>query len=103
MVPHAAPLQPAPLTLHFTAVFEVPVSVTWNCWVLPAATVVLTGLTLITTGPAEFVGSEGLLLALVKPAHPERLRLPERTTRRSTNRFWICGGQQALNIWLRLL
>jgi|HubBroStandDraft_1064217.scaffolds.fasta_scaffold1418590_1 hypothetical protein len=85
MVPHAALLQPAPpITFHVTAVFVVPVTAAVNCCVLPSATVVLFGLTLIVTGPAEFVGSEGLLLAVVKPAHPERYRLPEMTMRKST-------------------
>jgi hypothetical protein len=31
IVPHAAPLQPAPLTLQVTAVFEVPVIFPANC------------------------------------------------------------------------
>jgi N-methylhydantoinase B/oxoprolinase/acetone carboxylase alpha subunit len=31
IVPHAAPVQPAPLTAHVTAVFEVPVTFGTNC------------------------------------------------------------------------
>ena len=43
MVPHAAPLQPAPLILQVTAAFELPVTVAVNCWFAPAVTVVLLG------------------------------------------------------------
>lgn len=53
MVPHAAPVQPAPpITFQVTAVFELPVTVAANCCVLPIATVALFGLTLIATWPA---------------------------------------------------
>jgi hypothetical protein len=77
MVPHAAPLQPAPLTLHVTAVFEVPVTVAANCWVVPSDTVALLGLTFITREPADFAGP----VEFVKPAHPEKDKPPNRTTR----------------------
>jgi len=79
MVPHAAPLQPVPLTLQVTAVFELPVTGAENCCVLPSATVALFGLTVMATGPAEFVGSEGFFVGLVKPAHPAREKLPSST------------------------
>jgi hypothetical protein len=83
MVPHAAPLQPAPpITFQVTAVLAVPVIVTANCCVLPSATVALFGLNFIAMWPAEFVG---LLMAFVKPAHPEGMKLPNRTTKRSSN------------------
>ena len=49
MVPHAAPLQPAPAMLQVTDVFEVPVTVAANCCVVPSATVALFGLTFTTT------------------------------------------------------
>jgi hypothetical protein len=37
-VPHAAPLQPAPETLHVTAVLAVPVTLAVNTWVAPVFT-----------------------------------------------------------------
>jgi hypothetical protein len=49
MVPHAVPLQPGPLKLHVTAVFELPVTVAVNCCVAPAVTVELIGDTVIPT------------------------------------------------------
>ena len=79
MVPHAAPLQPAPLTLQVTAKFEVPVTVAANCCVIPTAAVALFGLTFITTAPAEFVGLVELLFGLVRAAHPARNSPPVRT------------------------
>jgi hypothetical protein len=51
MVPHALPLQPAPVRFQVTAVFEVPVTVAANCCVLPTDTVALFGLT-CTAAPA---------------------------------------------------
>lgn len=48
MVPHVAPLHPAPLTLQVTAALEVPVTVAVNCWIPPTATVALVGDTAIT-------------------------------------------------------
>ena len=86
MVPHAAPVQPAPpATFHVTAVFAVPVTVATNCCVLPNATVELLGVILSATGPPEFVGPGGLLVAFVNPAHPEMETLADRITRTSTN------------------
>jgi hypothetical protein len=38
MVPHAAPLQPAPETLHVTAVFAVPVTFAVNTCLAPVTT-----------------------------------------------------------------
>ena len=70
MVPHAAPLQPAPLTPQVTDVFELPVTVAVNCWVAPAVTVVLVGDTEITTAAgavgaaAATLSVAGLLFAL---------------------------------------
>ena len=84
MVPHAAPLHPVPLTLQITAVFGVPVTVAANCCVDPTASVALFGLTYTTTGPAEFVALGEILLAFVKPAHPERVKNPNRATTRRT-------------------
>jgi|SRR5580692_9917519 hypothetical protein len=52
MVPHAAPLHPEPLTVQFTAAFELPVTVGANCCVLPNATVALLGLTCTATPAA---------------------------------------------------
>jgi hypothetical protein len=87
MVPHAAPPQPAPATLHVTDVFEAPVTVTVNCCVVPSATVALVGLTFTATGPGGFVGLLELLLGFVKPAHPERARTSNRTTTRRRPNF----------------
>lgn len=42
-VPHAAPLQPAPVKLHVTAVFVVPSTEALNCWLAPTPTDGLTG------------------------------------------------------------
>jgi len=66
MVPHAAPLQPAPpVMLQLTAVFELPVTVAANCCVAPAATVVLLGDTTIATpAEAETLRVAALLVAL---------------------------------------
>jgi hypothetical protein len=49
-VPQLLPEHPAPLTDHVTAVFEVPVTVTWNCWVPPTGTVAVVGDTTTVTG-----------------------------------------------------
>jgi hypothetical protein len=38
MVPHVAPVQPLPVTLHETAVFVVPDTVAANCFCNPALT-----------------------------------------------------------------
>jgi len=64
-VPHAAPLQFAPLKLQVTAVFELPVTVAVNCWVALAATVVLVGDTAIAAAPAgATLRMAGLLVVL---------------------------------------
>jgi len=52
MVPQAAPLHPAPETLHDTAVFVVPVTVAVNFWLLPTITWALAGATVTATGGA---------------------------------------------------
>lgn len=64
IVPHAAPLQPLPLTLQVTAVLVLPATVAVNCWVSPAFTCAVFGETFTDTGTAivsvaepEIVGS----------------------------------------------
>jgi hypothetical protein len=52
MVPHALPLQPAPLRVQVAAVFEVPVTVAANCCVLLTDTVALFGFTCTATAAA---------------------------------------------------
>ncbi|MGB2621956.1 MAG: hypothetical protein WA857_16770 [Candidatus Acidiferrum sp.] len=65
MVPHVAPLHPAPLTLHVTPTLEAPVTVAVNCWIAPAATVVLVGDTVIVAPVvAETFRVAALLVAL---------------------------------------
>ena len=63
IVPHAAPLQPAPERLHVTVVLFVPVTVAVNCcwpavgtWALLGETATLTT-TMVTVAVADFVGS----------------------------------------------
>jgi len=68
MVPHAAPLQPAPpMTCQVTAVFAVPVTVAANCCVLPTDTVALFGFT-CTAAPAAPETFRVALLLVVLPA-----------------------------------
>jgi hypothetical protein len=67
MVPHAAPLQPAPLTPQVTAAFELPVTIAVNCWVVPVVTAVLFGDTVIATAAAAATLSVPALL-MVLPA-----------------------------------
>jgi len=43
IVPHEAPVQPVPVTLHITLVFVDPVTVAVNCCVSPATTSALVG------------------------------------------------------------
>jgi hypothetical protein len=64
MVPHAAPLHPALLTLHVTAVLEAPVTVAVNCWIAPSATVAPVGDTAIAAAAAETFRVAALLVAL---------------------------------------
>jgi hypothetical protein len=65
MVPHAAPLHPAPLTVQVTDVFELPLTVGANCCVLPSATVALVGFTCTATpAAAATVRVAALLVAL---------------------------------------
>ena len=61
MVPHAAPLQPEPLTAQVTAVFELPVTVATNSCITPGATVALPGDTEIAT---EAAGASTLRVAV---------------------------------------
>ncbi|MGC0774648.1 MAG: hypothetical protein WB543_17065 [Candidatus Acidiferrum sp.] len=62
MIPHAATLQPVPLTLQVTAVFEVPVTVAANCCVDPTASVALFGLTCTATPAAAATFKVALVL-----------------------------------------
>ena len=50
IVPQVAAEQPAPLRLHVTAVFEVPVTVEVNCCVFPAIICAVVGEIFTTTG-----------------------------------------------------
>lgn len=61
IVPHAAPAQP-PLTVQVTAVFEAPETFPANCWVLPAATFAVFGVTVIAIGAALTVSVAVLLV-----------------------------------------
>jgi hypothetical protein len=67
MVPHAAPLQPAPLTAQVTLVFELPVTVGVNCCVAPAETVVVFGDTAIAS-PAALATLRVAVLLVALPA-----------------------------------
>jgi hypothetical protein len=49
-MPQLLPEQPEPLTLQLTALFEVPVTLTWNCCCVPRATIAVVGETVTTTG-----------------------------------------------------
>ena len=49
-VPQLLPEQPAPLTLHVTALFVVPVTLTWNCCCAPSATITFVGEIVTNTG-----------------------------------------------------
>ena len=61
-VPQAAPLHPAPCTVHVTAVFEFPTTDAFNCCVAPATTEVLAGVTVTkTTGMIVTVADAVLL------------------------------------------
>lgn len=102
MVPHAAPLHPAPLTPQVTDVFGLPVTIAVVCWVAPTATVVLVGDTeiakpasavpfrvavlLVAPADAALAALALPLLLLVftfaRPEHPEREKTPKRTTRK---------------------
>ena len=78
MVPHAAPVQPAPETLKVTAVFVVPVTVAVNCSVPLGAALPDPGLRVTATGTAgavtvtvdvaDFVGSATLVARTVTVA-----------------------------------
>jgi hypothetical protein len=65
MVPHAVPLQPAPLKLQVTAAFKLPVTVAVNCWVAFTATAVIEGDTAIPAAPTgATLRVAGLLVVL---------------------------------------
>lgn len=61
-VPHAAPLHPAPCTVHVTAVFDVPTTDALNCCVAPVTTDVLAGVTVTTTTDTMVTFAEAVLL-----------------------------------------
>jgi hypothetical protein len=63
MVPQAAPTQPAPATVHVTAVFVVPVTVAVNCCVPRRITVAEVGETVIATGVMVTVAVADLVLS----------------------------------------
>ena len=65
-MPHAAPLQFAPLRLQVTAVFELPVTVAMNCCAAPTVTVLLFGETVIAI-PAEATTLRVAALLIVLP------------------------------------
>jgi len=50
IVPQAAPLQPLPMMLHDTAVFDVPVTVAVNCWWPPVRSCAVVGEIVTATG-----------------------------------------------------
>ena len=69
-MPHAEPLQPGPVRLQLTAVFEVPVTVALKSWVPLVGTAAVVGLmlakteitaTIVTIAEADFVGSAKLV------------------------------------------
>jgi hypothetical protein len=72
IVPQAAPLHPAPETLHATARFALPVIDALNCCVAPVATDALVALTVtaiagtnVTVAEADLVGSATLVATTV--------------------------------------
>jgi hypothetical protein len=64
IVPHAAPVQPTPVMVQVTAIFEDPVTLAANCWVFDTVTVELFGLSVIVTGGALTVRTAMLLVTL---------------------------------------
>ena len=60
IVPHAGPAQPAPVTVHVTAVLELPVTVALNCCALPACTLGFSGEMLTATGTLTVTIAEPL-------------------------------------------
>jgi hypothetical protein len=70
MVPHAPPLQPAPLIVQVTVVFEVPVTVAANCCVLPTDTVALIGFTCTATPAAPETFKVAVLLVVLPALLP---------------------------------
>ncbi|MHB8499920.1 MAG: hypothetical protein ACYDCG_05795 [Candidatus Acidiferrales bacterium] len=76
-VPQEAPLQPAPVKLHVTAVFVVPVTVAVNEFVLAVGTEALVGVMLsktaaaatrVTLAEADLVGSAMLVTVTLSVA-----------------------------------
>jgi len=68
-VPQAAPEQPAPLRLHVTAVFEVPVTVAVNCCVFPVTTCAAVGeMVTATDGRTVTVADAALVLSATEVA-----------------------------------
>jgi hypothetical protein len=75
IVPHAAPAQPDPLTVHVAAVLDVPVTEAENCCVAPVASEALLGLTVttipeatVTTAVADLLESATLVAITLTPA-----------------------------------
>ena len=64
IVPHAAPVQPEPLTVHVIAVFVVPLTLPEKTCVLPAASVRLPEFTVTVTEAELTVNAATLLVAL---------------------------------------
>jgi hypothetical protein len=64
IVPHVAPVQPAPVTVQVAAIFEAPVTFAKNCRALPTVTVALFGFTVMARGVALTVRMAVLLATL---------------------------------------
>jgi len=63
IVPHDVALQPAPCTIHVTAVFDVPTTDAVNCCVAPVATEKLLGVTVTATTDTMVTVADADLLA----------------------------------------
>jgi hypothetical protein len=61
IVPHADPLQPLPVTLHFTALFVVPLTLAENCCCTPVETWAVRGDTEIDTEAAAWITTDAEL------------------------------------------
>jgi hypothetical protein len=64
IVPHAAPVQPEPLTVHVIAPLEVPLTFQEKLCVPPTASVRLPGFTVTVTGVVAIVSAAVLLVTL---------------------------------------
>ena len=68
IVPHAAPLQPDPATVHVAALLGAPITEAENCFDAPVVTEALPGLTVttipeatVTTATTDLLGSATLV------------------------------------------